>query len=191
MQKILDTTAKKYHLSLNPHEQLCFAITLEALLFNAEKKAKRLFKTLREKPSLTIVDVGCGYFRYGKALHAVFSKLNKNITLFAIDKNQFYSDDSYQPATFIRGNITTFDMNKYHLQNVDIVTVFNPFPRIPDLTKVSSAELFVGCVDWNKRLFEESLTSNLFKPIVWQENDFRDEMRQWWNNYNPFVAARR
>lgn len=191
MQKRLVTTAKRYHLSLNPHEQLCFAITLEALLFNAEKKAKRLFKTLREKPSLTIVDVGCGYFRYGKALHAVFSKLNKNINIFAIDKNQFYSDNSYHPATFIKGDVTKLNMKKYGIHKVDIVTVFNPFPSIPDLTRVSSADLFVGCVDWNKHLFEESLKLNLFKPIVWQENNFWHDMRPWWNNYNPFVAARR
>lgn len=191
MHKIWGITAKKYHLSLTPHEQLCFAVTLESLLFNAEKKAKRLFKTLREKPSLTVVDVGCRYFRYGNALHAVLSKLNKNINLFAIDKNQFYSNDSYHPATFIKGDVTKLNMNKYGIQKIDIVTVFNPFPGIPDLTQMPSADLFLGCVDWNKQLFKESLELNGFKPIVWEENIFRDEMRSWWNNYNPFVAAKK
>lgn len=173
------------------NEQLCFALILETLLINAEKNAPKLFKTLKEKPSLTIVDVGCGYFRYRHALHAVFLKLNKNIKLFAIDKRQFFSDASYCPATFIRGDVTQLNKQKYGIENVDIVTVFNPFPAIPDLAKLASADLFVGCVDWNKQLFEKSLASNGFKPIIWQENLYWHDMRQWWNNYNPFVAAKR
>ena len=186
----LNKIAKKYNLSHENKELLCFTAIIEELLGKVKKKEFRLFKEFQKKESLIIVDVGCGYFRYGKALYAVFYKINPKIRLFAVDKLKFFKDRYYYPATFIKGDITKIYLKKYGIEKIDIITAFNPFPGIPDLTNIPKAPLLIGCVDWNKKLFEDSLKKNGFKFVVRQENFFWQEMRPWWNNYNPFVAAK-
>ncbi len=186
----LNKIAKKYNISSENKELLCFTAIIEELVGKIQKKEFRLFKEFQKKESLIIVDVGCGYFRYGKALYAVFSEINPKIKLFAVDRQKFFKDGYYYPATFIKGDITKIDLKKHGIEKIDIVTVFNPFPSIPDLANIPKAYLFIGCVDWNKKLFEDSLKNNGFKFILWQENFFWQEMRPWWNNYNPFVAGK-
>ncbi len=189
--------AKKYDL---PYEEddflispLCFASLLDSLINKSKRHIPKTFSELKNKNYLTVVDVGCGYFRYGPALKKVLCKINPNIILFAIDKKKFFKD--YSPATFIKGDIKKISSKliKYGITHIDVLTVFNPFPGIPDITNIPEEtkkySLLIGCVDWNLKLFKESLTSNGYKEIAWLDNEYWGLMRSWHNNYNKFVLA--
>ena len=173
--------------------QEAFSTILTALLKQARQKVPSTFKDLRAKTGLTVLDVGCGYFRYGKALHSLLLEINPNIRLFAVDRQKYIVD--YSPATFIKCDITKCqnELKKNKITDIDIFTVFNPFPGIPDLTNipvsVQRKALLIGCVDWNSLAFRESLAKNGFKALLWQENRFWNSMRPWFNNYDPFVFA--
>jgi len=199
VEKRLDKIAKKYSLSSgnDKHKvaQLCFASVLDSLLRKAKIKSPVLLSRLSKKNSLTVIDVGSGYFRYGKALYEVLSKINKNIRLIAVDKKKFFNNERYDPAKFVKGNINRIapKLVKLGIKNIDIFTVFNPFQNTINLTKIPKNlrehALLIGCVDWNIELFKELLKDNGFKAIVWQKNDYRGLMRLWFNNYDPFVFA--
>jgi len=187
---MLDTLRQKFIHSrpLLSAEEFCFLSLLDLILFEAEKKKQKLFRTLREKKSITVVDVGSGYFRYGHALLQAMQKINPQVKLYATDleRKRF----RYNPALFVKGDVTTKG-NRFG--TIDIFTVFNPFPGIPEIHRIPidyrRNALFVGCVDWNKELFKSTLTSNGFTPLVWQKNKYWDEMRAWWNNSDPFVVG--
>ena len=78
------------------------------------------------------------------------------------------------------------------VDRIDIFTVFNPFPGVPDLKKIidelGKDSVLLGCVDWNRKLYEETLVKNGFKAVVWEENDYQID-KEWFNCYNPFVFA--
>ena len=154
-----------------------FADNLKPLLNKVKSR-------LKNKESISLIDVGCGYFRYGKALHSLLSNINPNIEIIAVDKKKM--TNNYHKARFIKEDITKLNLKP------DIISVFNPFPAIPDIKHLTKkGTILIGCVDWNPKAFKESLKSNNFKVIAWQKNKFWKQMRPWFNNYDPFVIASR
>jgi hypothetical protein len=131
--------------------------------------------------------VGCGYFRYGRALHSVLSRHLPGLRAYAVDKKRFNQD--YGPAEFIKSDIS--EISRYLGEDARIISVFNPFPGIPDLSDVPRQKgcILIGCVDWNRELFEKSMHENGFIPVMWLDNPFKELMIEWFNNYNPFVVA--
>ena len=116
--------------------------------------------------------------------------MNPNISLLAVDKKQLCGE--YAPAVFIKSDVSKISpkLNKLDIKKIDLLTVFNPFPGIPDLADsllfTEKDVVLIGCVDWNKNNFEESLKRNGFKPVIWQKNHFQGLMKPWFNNYDPF-----
>ena len=190
--------AEKYNLPYKKDKQttalLSFATVFEALLKKAKKKDPQYFKILKEKDKLTVLDIGCGYFRYGPPLNAILQTINPNIKLFAIDKKKFFRSSHYEPATFIKGDITKINLKKHGIGEIDIIAIFNPWPGLPDLgnipKEIRKKAIFLGCVDWNKELFIKTLKENGYTPTLWQDNICWEDMREWWNNYDPFVFAK-
>lgn len=160
---------------------------LGTLLEKFEKKHPEIIARLREARQPTAVDVGCGYMRYGKALKIFLAKINPNTKVFAVDKVRM--NRKYEYAEFIKCNIEELKLKRPGME-IEIFTVFNPFPGVPRIRHISGkGSLLIGCVDWNKPLFESTLTENGFKPVTWQENRQKDKMKGWFNNYDPFVMA--
>jgi len=193
----LEGIAEKYKLPFfddaDSVAQLCFTSILHNLIKKVKQKNPSIIELLQNKPSLTIVDVGCGYFRYGRALHAVLSTFTPDVRLFPVDKIQLKQE--YTPGTFIKSTIAKAapKLAKHKVQEIDLFTVFNPFPGIPNLTgipkEMRDKAFFLGCVDWNPTLFKESLAANHFEAVAWKENCYHPYMREWYNNYDPFVFA--
>ena len=195
VKKKLQQIAKKYSLKYSGKNlpELCFACLLDDLLRQASKKNPRIEGQLRKKEAITLVDVGSGYFRYGNALNNVMKKINPTVKLFAVDKDQ--RSQTYDPGFFIKSDInkSTEKLKKQGVQQIDVFTVFNPFPGMPDFRKVKAElgrdALLMGCVDWNLELFKKSLEMNGYKAIAWQENYLREEMKPWFNTYSLFAFA--
>lgn len=170
--------------------ELSFSIIIDSILLKAKKKNKKIFSNLENKDHINVVDVGSGYFRYGKVLYNLLSSLNDNLNLYAVDhkKKRF----SYKPAKYVKA-----DINNIHkvvdIKNIDIFTVFNPYPRIPKFSniphKIKKNSILLGCVDWNQELFHDSLVLNNFEPQFYIENPYKEEMEPWFNTYDPFVFA--
>ncbi len=187
--------SKKYNIEFNQKNipELGFISVLSDLLNKAMLKKPRIFNSLKNKKEIVIVDIGCGYFRYGRAMHLVFSKINNNVKIFAVDKDKHMIN--YDNAVFIKGDVNHIcnEIKKRGIAKVDIITVFNPFPGIPDFSNlkkdIGKESILFGCIDWNPDLFKTSLSNNKYVPLIWQKNNHWDEMRPWWNNYNPFVFA--
>ncbi len=167
--------------------QLAFAAMVGGLIRKARCKMPRLFRRMEAAGKLTAIDVGCGYFRYGVALKAVLSAINPNNEIYAVDRERLKA--KYPAALFVKADISEFSC-KYPNVRADIVTVFNPFPRIPKLPIALCAPVMLGCVDWNRKFFEDSLWENGYRPLVWMENQWKREMEPWFNNYDPFVLAK-
>lgn len=174
----------------NSLAQLAFAGAMDRLIRAAERRLPGIVSGLMKRKQLVIVDVGCGYMRYGVALSAVFRKLNPSSVIFAVDKDRLMN--SY-PAEFVKCDIVDLAKAKPDLECVNIFTVFNPFPGVPELRRLPDYlrrdSLFMGCVDWNPWLFRSSLGQNGFKELVCLENRWQAYMKPWFNNYGPFVLA--
>ncbi|MBI3051530.1 hypothetical protein HYY74_03665 [Candidatus Woesearchaeota archaeon] len=182
----LEKAAGLYSLPNDDTAQLAFAAVAGCLIKEACRKMPRLFRRMEAAGKLTAIDVGCGYFRYGVALKAVLSSINPNNEIYAVDRERLKAN--YPAALFVKADIAEFP-GKYPKVRPDIVTVFNPFPRIPKLPTAFCAPVMLGCVDWNRKFFEESLEENGYRPLVWMENRWKREMEPWFNNYDPFVLA--
>ena len=127
--------AKKYSIpysyDINSHASLSFLSSLDILY----KKHKNIFVNLSNKQNLVVLDVGCGYFRYGKVLHVFFSKLNPNLRILSVDKIRKMPKNYYFPSEFIKGDVCNFSkiLNNKNVSKIDLFTVCNPFHEIPDL----------------------------------------------------------
>lgn len=180
----LKRVSKKYGFPENDAAQLAFAHSLDAVISMAKRRFPDVFSSLKNKDTLVVVDVGCGYMRYSSALSVVLAKINPDIKLYCVDKEKLVRD--YKGAKFFKCDIADF-VSVSNIKDVDIFTVFNPFPGIPSLPL--KATCLIGCVDWNRALFEKSLLKNRYKNSVWHNNSFQNLMRPWFNNYDPFVFA--
>ena len=119
----LKRISKKYNIKFNQKNipELCFISVLSDLLKIAMRKTPRIFNSLKSKKELVIVDIGCGYFRYGQALNEVFSEINKNVRIFAVDKDKHML--SYDPAIFIKEDINNIsrDLKKHGISRIDFL----------------------------------------------------------------------
>lgn len=173
--------------------ELCFISLMLGLIKKARMKTPKIFDKLKKQKGVVIVDIGCGYFRYGRAMHLVFSEINPNLKIFAVDKDKHMLN--YDKAIFIKGDVNNIskELRKHGVDKIDIFTVFNPFPGIPDFSNLKKAigkdAIIFSCIDWNPDLFKSTLSENGYTPLIWQKNDYWNNMRPWWNNYNPFVFA--
>lgn len=170
-------------------EESMFITAVNELLDKVRAVKPGLIQKLSDKESIVIVDVGCGYFRYGCALKNVLNSINPNNEIIAVDKKRFNKD--YFPAKFIKGGVNDVEdrLRVLGIHNVDIITVFNPYPGIPDLSKIRTGSTLLGCVDWNPALFQKTLQLNGFRAVAWQRNNYKEAMQAWFNNYDPFVFA--
>ena len=187
--------AIKYNLSYTKNNvpELCFASILDELLRKVKRENPKIIKLLNKKDKLVIVDVGCGYFRYRNALYAILKQINPSLKMFAVDKKELVYH--YEPAIFLNGDVNEIAsrLKNRGVEKIDIFTVFNPFPGMPDFRKLKfelgKEALLIGCVDWNPEIFKKSMKKNGFKAIVWQKNYLYEYMRPWFNSYSIFVFA--
>jgi len=153
-------------------------------------------KKFSKKDSIIVLDVGCGFLKYRDVLIATLKKhVAEEVRLIAIDKIWLFKFRDYAPAEFLNCDVRSCSrkLKKIGVKEIDIVSVFNPFPGIPDLSDVrqfyNKDTFLIGCVDWNKELFLDSLHKNGFIEKHWQENIYWEETRVLMNSYDPFVLA--